>query len=320
VNLNRQSAPIIPTRLEKDPTGQQGRRLRAKADIKRRISQARDPVLSMLESIPVERREVNKIVSIFTGNKVVYKYDIDALRLTQISSEIDALISQILELDQLGRPYRWFFDDYLSGAYQEGATKSAARMQALAEGVGLDFEAAQLEIGEILRSQAYQRRFELVSARAFEDMKGFAGQAATDLGRILGDGVLTGQSPRIIARDIRRKFDQIEGYRALRIARTEVNTAFTDARSDQTKDARDRLGLEVKVMHLSALVQNTRKHHAFRHGGLFTPEDQDQWWSEGTNRISCLCSTVEILYLNGEPVQKDLIAKQKKRGKDFFNS
>lgn len=316
--INKASGSITPTKKEKDPTGQQSRRMAAAVDIKKRISKAREPVLELLDSIPYQKIQVNKIVSIFTGNKVVYKYDLDAYRLLQISDEIDAIIKQLLELDQLGKPSRWFFDAYLSAAYQDGTAEAALRLQALTKAAGLDFASSQLGLEQILFSEPYRRRFELVSARAFENMIGFAGSAAADLGRILGDGVASGRSARSIARSIREKFEEIENYRALRIARTETNKAFTEARADQAIDARDRLGIELKLMHLSALVPATRKTHAQRHGHLYTPEAQSQWWAEGSNRINCLCSTVEILYLNGEPVQKDFIEMQLKRGKAFF--
>jgi SPP1 gp7 family putative phage head morphogenesis protein len=175
-----------------------------------------------------------------------------------------------------------------------------------------------MHLDSVLTSPEYTRRFEIIAARAFESMQGFAGQAANDLGRILGEGVALGQSPRTIARDIRKKFDQIQGYRALRIARTEVNQAFTEARYEESKDVRDRLGLEVVQMHVSALVDNTRPTHAARHGKLYTLEEQREWWSEGSNRIQCLCSTVEVVMVNGKPTQQKLIDRQRKRGEMFF--
>ena len=114
-------------------------------------------------------------------------------------------------------------------------------------------------------------------------------------------------------------FDQIEGYRALRIARTEVNHAFTEARYEHSKDVRDRLGLEVKAMHVSALVDSTRPNHAARHGKIYTLEDQRTWWSEGSNLISCLCSTVEVVFIDGEPTQEKMIERQRKRGEQYFS-
>ena len=97
------------------------------------------------------------------------------------------------------------------------------------------------------------------------------------------------------------------------------HTVLIDLDRDwETKDVRDRLGLEVRVMHVSALVENTRPSHAARHGKIYTLEDEREWQHEGSNMISCLCSTVEVVFVNGEPTQKKLIERQRKRGEAFF--
>lgn len=318
--------PLTPSKLEQDPTQQAGNRRAAKAEIKRRIQSAREPILQLLDSIPVDKVEVQNVYSPTASesgyvNRVKYQYLLEADRLLEINDEIRRIINGVLQLEmQTGMPQRWFFERYLEKAYREGTAQSAARMSAQVAGTGVvPFTTERaLELETILMSEPYRRRIETLYARAFENMKGFAGQAAEDLGRLLGTGVALGQSPRKIAADMRKKFTQIEGYRALRIARTEVNQAFTNARLEQTEDARERLGIDARVMHISALVPNTRATHAARHGRLYTPQSQLEWWSQGSNRISCLCSTIEIVYMDGEPLQKDLIERFRARGKQYF--
>jgi len=297
---------ILPTRLERDPTGQAGNRLRAKREISRRIRALREPVLQILDSFPVER---------ITINKSRYEYAVNPDRIASLFDELQLYFYQALELETFTRG--WFLNEYLGSAWQQGTSKSFSRLKTLAESVAPN-RAELMQLDSVLTSPEYAQRFEFISARAFENMKSFSGQAAIDLGRVLGEGVALGQSPRVIARDIRKKFDQVEGYRALRIARTEVNHAFTEARYEQTKDVRDRLGLEVMQMHVSALVDSTRPTHAARHGKLYTLEEQRSWWSEGSNLISCLCSTVEVVFIDGEPTQKKLIERQRKRGEQYF--
>ena len=297
---------IVPTRLEKDPTGQAGNRLRAKVDISKRVNRLREPVLQILDSFPVRS---------ITVNKTRYNYDVNPQRIAGLFDELQALFYRALELDYFSRG--WFLSQYLGQAWQEGTAKAFTRLKTLAESAAPNIADA-MNLDSVLTSPEYARRFEIIAARAFESMQGFAGQAANDLGRILGEGVALGQSPRTIARDIRKKFDQIQGYRALRIARTEVNQAFTEARYEESKDVRDRLGLQIMQMHVSALVDNTRPTHAARHGKLYTLEEQREWWSEGSNRIQCLCSTVEVVMVNGKPTQQKLIDRQRKRGELFF--
>lgn len=297
---------ILPTRLERDPTGQAGNRLRAKREISRRVNSLREPVLQMLDSLPIDS---------ITINKTRYEYQVNPGRLISLFGELEFYFYQALEIDTFKRG--WFLNEHLGSAWRQGTAKSFNRLKTLAEAVA-PARGELMSLDSVLTSPEYAQRFDFISARAFENMKGFAGQAATDLGKILGEGVALGQSPRVIARDIRKKFDEIEGYRALRIARTEVNHSFTEARYEQTKDVRERLGLEIKVMHVSALVDSTRPSHAFRHGKLYTLEDQREWWAEGRNLINCLCSTVEVVFIDGEPTQKRLIERQRERGEQYF--
>lgn len=297
----------LPTRLEKDPTLQAGNRRDAKVAISKRIRGIREPVLQILDSFPVQRIEVNKSR---------YEYRANPDRIATLFDELLAYFYEALELNGRGG---WFLNQYLGSAWQDGTVRAFTRLKTLAESAAPS-RAEAMNLDSVLSSPEYAQRFDIISARAFENMKGFAGQAASELGGILGRGVAQGQSPRTIARDIRRQFEQLEGYRALRIARTEVNNAFTEARYEQTKDVRDRLGLEVRQMHVSALVPNTRASHAARHGNLYTLEQQRDWWNEGSNKINCLCSTVEVVFVDGEPTQKKLIERQKKRGELYFAS
>ncbi len=292
-----------PTRNEQDPTGQSGNTKRAKAAIAQRVRQARPEVLALLDSIQVRAITTN----------ASYLYELDAQRYLQVTDEISRIIDRWLDLDAAtGKPARWFFDTYTGAAYDSGAQASATNIAGqLPEGMTYEAE---------LLSPAYQRRIQLVFARSFNDMKGFAGQAAEDLARVLADGVAAGQSPRTIASGMRSVFDEVEGYRALRIARTEINKAYTDARNEQTQDARERLGLDIRLLHVSALVDATRRSHADRHAHIYTPDEQTKWWNTGTNRINCLCSTIEVVFIDGEPVNSKVIEKYRARGAAFFSS
>ena len=297
---------IVPTRTERDPTRQAGNRLRAKVEISRRVRSVRESVIQMLDGIPVDK---------ITVNKTRYEYRVSPDKMAGLLDELEFLFYQALEVDYFARG--WFLNQYLGNAWQDGTTQAFTRLKSLAESAAPDIAEA-MNLDSVLTSPEYARRFELVSARSFENMKGFAGQAARDLGQILGQGIALGQSPRIIARDIREKFDQIEGYRSLRIARTEINHSYREARYEETKDVRDRLGLEVKVMHISALIDTTRRNHADRHGKLYTLEEQREWWATGSNEINCLCSTAEVVFINGKPTQEKLIDRQRKRGELYF--
>ncbi len=298
---------MTPSRKEQDPTGQSGNTKRCKADIAKRVRAARPDVLALLAGIPVQ---------VVAANAASYVYELDAMRYQLVVDEIQRIIDNALGVSRIsGKPPRWFFDAYLQSAYQQGTGQAAANIA-----VQVPEVAQQLELQQILTSEPYQRRIQLVYARTFNNMRGFSGQAAEDLARVLANGVANGQSPRTIAATMGGVFDEVEGYRALRIARTEINKAYTEARNDQAEDARQRLGLDVRVLHVSALVDATRRTHAERHATLHLPAEQKKWWDTGTNRINCLCSALEIVFVNGEPIQKTLIERYKVRGEEYFKT
>ncbi|WP_312524949.1 hypothetical protein [Comamonas sp.] len=54
-------------------------------------------------------------------------------------------------------------------------------------------------------------------------------------------------------------------------------------------------GLNMKLMHISALNQETRKTHAERHGVLFTPEQARLFWSNRENQRNCRCSVTLVM-------------------------
>lgn len=300
---------VKPTRKERDPAGTAGIRRSAKAEIAKRLAEAEQEILPLIESLPVRS---------ITINKTRYEFEVDAERFEQISEEIKAIINRWLQTAQPNKPIRWFFDSHLNQSYRNGTVEAATRLQALVEAVSGEGVGDALSVERVLNSEPYRRRIELVFARVFEEMAGFADEAGTNLARVLAQGMAAGNSPRSIASAMRKEFRGLKGYRALRIARTEINKAHTDARMDQAKDARDRVGVDTMIMHISALVPNTRATHASRHGKLYTIEEQQAWWSEGYNRINCLCSTLEIIFIDGEPIQQDLIERMRKRGQQYF--
>ena len=296
---------IKPTRAEKDPTGQAGNRLRAKRDISRRIRATRLEVLALIDLFPV--------ASIST-NSARYEYDTDSSRLKYAMDEIKRIITNALGLDN---SYSWFFADYTQSGWRSGAMKAYTRLKTIAATVS-DSLADSIDPQARMVTPYFLQRFEILNTRSFESMDKFAGDAAVDLGRVLSQGLELGESPRTIAKTIRAKFEDIEGYRALRIARTEINNSFVEGRYESSKDVRDRLGLDVRHMHVSSLVPATRLTHAQRHAKIYTLEDQREWWAQGSNKINCLCSTVEVVFVDGEPTQKNLIKRQEARGRQYF--
>lgn len=305
----------MTSRLELDPTRQAGNRRKANATLKKRLTGAKREVNQLVDSFRVEKTTVPGRYKI---NAVRYEWLIDEQRLAGVDAEIKAIISRWFGTQTEKRPSRWFFDSFLSSAYTQGTAESANRIAMLGQRAGVSSATlSQLQVESILMSAPYRRRIEFVFSRAFNNMKGFTDSLATDLGRILADTVTSGQSPRQAQRQIKKRFDVSEG-RAERIARTEINRAYTNSRMEQGIDARDRLGIQVMLMHRSALIATTRATHARRHGQLYTFEEQMKWWDEGSNRINCLCGVSEVVVEDGVMYDQELKERLIKQRKSFF--
>lgn len=272
----RVKAPILPTQPS-DPTGADRIERGAMRELARRMRKIRDAYIEGLNRIPAEPA-VNRR----------YTFNLDPLILSSILSraggEVDA---QLLEG---GEHNVWFFNAYVSTAYQRGTAQQFANLAQQSTA----YAGGQESLANILRSEPYRRRIALIAAREFEEMQGLGGGVKANMARILTDGMARGLNPRDIAKALTEQAG-IEARRANMIARTEITTALRRARLDESEDAQERYGLKSMEMHYSALSPTTRLTHAQRHGNLYTVEQQRNWWAQGANSINCKCSTISVM-------------------------
>ena len=296
------------TRIELDPTKQSGTRRRAMGNIRRRLLGAKREVQALVKSLP----------STLVANRTTYEYKLDDLRMQTVDIRIREIINKWFETQTDGRPARFFMNPYMSASYSMGTEDSVVRTAMLAAPAGYSTaDISQLDVEQIFKSGIYQRRVELVYGRTFNEMKGFSGDTATDLARVLSQVVTDGDSPRVAQKIIAERFG-VADSRAAKIARTEINRAYTVARAEQADDTKKRLGIDVRMIHRSSLLPTTRVKHANRHGEVFTIQEQNDWWSEGANRINCYCSTSEVVFSkDGKPFDGGSIAKMQAQKKGW---
>jgi SPP1 gp7 family putative phage head morphogenesis protein len=202
--------------------------------------------------------------------------------------------------------------DAVEAAYAQGVSQSAQSLGRLVD----DITSASLErVGQ----QIVFQRASLAGTRAFEQMQGFAGEAVTDLRRVLFDAVATGENPRETAKIIRERFD-VSRSRAERIARTEVTTALRRGAWDETRAAEDELGTEVRLLHVSALIAGrTRRSHAARHGKLVTVQEQAEWYAQDGNSINCLCTARPVpVDAEGKPLFGEKLVQRMRDAREKF--
>lgn len=293
--------PTIPRNTE-NPVGHARLQQQTVSRLKRGLRDVRRWVLERFEEIPKREVTINASVTGYVVNETRYEYLISVEELRLIVEEIRRRLG--IEVPP----------DYMAAqtvlAYEAGTGTAVAQLAALTDDYTRD-------ITQVLASEPWQRRVALIRSRVFEQMESFNGDTATDLGRVLSQGVEDGLNPRTVAKDIRARFGIAE-RRAETIARTEIGSALRRATRDENQDARERLGINTQLLWLSALSPTTRASHARKHSQVLTAQDVAEFYSQGGESVNCKCSQVSVLIGDdGKPILGPLEARLEKQRAAF---
>lgn len=295
-------SPILP-RSSTDPTNTDTRERKFMKDFDRRVTAIGKAVLRILG----EQNYTVVTLNALEVNATTYQFELDQAILAGISSEIERIINLIIL--EGGEQELWSLRSYVEPAYVQGTAMTAANLTVQSELYAL----SKPSLDAILFSPPYRKRISLLAAREFELMQGFAGTLKSDLAQTLTRGMIAGQNPRVIAKDIQARTG-VNKSRAERIARTEVTNAFRQARMDEAQDAQTSLGINSRLMHISALSPSTRPSHRARHSKIYSIQEERDWWAITPNMINCKCSTVEILVdEKGNPLSPALVERARRK-------
>ncbi|EKN4724136.1 hypothetical protein GNO67_004252 [Yersinia enterocolitica] len=126
---------------------------------------------------------------------------------------------------------------------------------------------------------------------------------------VLADAIGRGINPRETASIISKRLD-VSMSKADNIAQTEQVGALRQAQWAETEWAKERLGLNTMLLHLSALKPTTRMNHAYWHGRLRTVADVREWYSIDGNKYRCYCSQIPVIVDdNGKLLNPNLIER-----------
>lgn len=299
--------PIIPPNKTVDKTQTWPIVRRAESEIRQRFSQYARALTDWVDSL-------DPAVGRITNAENYYFYQLDAVLMGRIDDELERLRTEIL-MSPDPDTRRHFIEQAASLGYETGTQKAIDNLDQITDG-----EYPRV-IEFVLTSDPYRDRLAYVSSRAYENMAGLTEQMKTDMRRVLTDGMAAGRSPRLIARELRKRVG-VSTSRALRIARTEVATAHRRAIWDE--DARaNAMGIETKLLHVSALIPGrTRYTHAQKHGHIWDSRAAlDDWYSVDGNGINCLCTTVSVLVDGGKVLSgQTMIKKMRENRKKFVDT
>jgi len=228
----------MPNPLRKDPTRTTMIRLRWEAETRRRfysIIKLNRKLLISDDAFGLVTRKP------LVFNVQDYKFLTDANKVKAyqkwLQQQIDA---NILSVDTVsGKPRN---ATYVESAYRKGLTR--AYIDVHKEDLAADkmFYAggkAQF-LTDAFAAPEVLSKIELIYTRAFNDMKGITDTMSTQLSRALANGLVNGDGPVAISREMRKTVIGITKQRALLIARTEVISAHAEGQLD----AFERMGVE----------------------------------------------------------------------------
>lgn len=334
--------PVMPSDAA-DPANQKGNLKRAQSDLKKRFER----INKAMKLLVKEQKQFQSIAAVnsnrmsfwqpleyftnsngeldtrksnvFIANKQFYSYDISTERYDSINGFIERLIyNELLESINGQRPQNWFYQSYLSSAYNDAIRDTIQSTKNMAEpdivGDEIAMMVRQLDADAFNPQQV--QSLNLVYSRVFNEMKGLSDSMKVDLSETLTRGMANGLGIQQITRDVAKRVG-VGFSRAQRISRTEIMGAYRTAQRAKTreinKDIYGNSPFVQKQLWFSALAMTSRKWHVSRHGEIYDMQEVEEFYTEAANSIQCMCSQSPILVnrKTGAAVIQSVIDKMK---------
>jgi len=149
-------------------------------------------------------------------------------------------------------------------AYTRGAAAARSRVAPAARRLGRDLPANSPFI-----NRSHVDRAQLIYERNFNGLEGISLAMKSEMRKVLSDGVIRGQSPSEIARNLDARI-KVGRARANRIARTEIIEAHQEASLMETKILEAELGIEFEMEWLTTKDGRQRDSHNARDGNIYS--------------------------------------------------
>lgn len=286
-------SPIIP-RNKSDPT-QSGRAVgRMFRDIENRYYQIKLALRQMIDERLTGRDSAQNSQTahavhertIYRVNSGAYIYDMTAGQLAELLERVQVILDGHL-LDG-GANDLWAFD-YVAAEHQRGTTAAYTNLA-----VQSPIYASQTTLYSLLSSPAYQNQIAAAYVATYSEWRGVSDKARADLSNVISDAIARGINPRETAQIISSRLG-VSMSVAKNIAQTQQVGALRQAQWLENDWARERLGLNTALLHISALKPTTRATHAFWHGKTRTVAEVREWYSRDGNRFRCYCSQIPVI-------------------------
>lgn len=188
----------------------------------------------------------------FTWNETTWNedwsYNDPGTQMTQFYRWLNAQISQDIYGSRDDTRPSWT-QEYITAAYMKGQDRSFTDLNKPINQKKLDFYKGTR--AEFLRSAFFRPvsvdKVKLLAQRTMMEMGGATDSMAQTVTRELVDGLIKGQSPRVVAAQLAAKVDQLGRNRANTIARTETIRAHAEGQLDALEElGMDSVGISVE--------------------------------------------------------------------------
>ncbi len=285
-------------KTKQDPTGQAKNRKRGERALRKRLNDSQVKIVRIFNDIP-RKRKVKTDIRNAAETTTVYEYEISTEEKLTLAALVAVILNDELLESQFDPPPTWYWRTIIERPYAAGTAEEVVVFNQLINKAEIKSPVTRLPINDfsvqdILLSAEYRQALAGVLADNTTSIRSLSNTTSTQVMQQINLGIDAGDSPRVISQAIQDRFN-VARSSADRIARTEINKAYNDAKIDFADIASERTGLRAGVIHISALIPTTRTTHAARHGNAYTTVQQQQWWNKGSNRINCLCTTISVL-------------------------
>lgn len=250
--------------------------------------------------------------TLYQVNAGTYIYDMTAAQLADLLQRVQIILDDAL-LDG-GSQNLWALE-YVAAEYERGTHQAFTNLS-----VQSPVYAQQTTLAQLLSTPAYQNQIAAAYIGTYSEWKGISDAVRADLANVISDAIGRGINPRETAQIISKRLD-VSMSQAKNIAQTEQVGALREAQWLETDWAKERLGLNTALLHLSALKPTTRTNHAFWHGKTRTVEEVREWYSRDGNRYHCYCSQIPVIVdTKGKIVNTGLVERLAAESKEWLQA
>lgn len=298
-------------KTDADPTGLRDKRLSSTKRLQKKLKDAQKGIRELVKNLSFTKSSERLNSGVLA---VIYNYKLTPDETQSLYQTVRDIINTTLLETRAAvlMPLAWWWKKEIEHPYRKGTVEQLDAFNKLLDdavkaGVVLQAIPVQsIPADLVLTSPAYLSGLNNAYIKNYEQIKSLSDQTAMRVIQQLNDGIAAGLSRQQIAENIAEQFE-ISYSNAKRIADTEINAAYNNAKLKAIDDLATSRGLIGKVMHISALSPTTRESHADRHNRLYSTNEQLRWWNSGSNRIYCKCTVASVLLDNqGNVISQEL--------------